>query len=97
MPGDQPTDERQAALNAYWAANTPAEETAAMDRMLSLGMLRGDEEQLASRFPGLVSRREVMDLIEAEIPLHSEDTPPRHALSILWGKVRDMMAAKPDG
>lgn len=39
-------------------------------------------------------RQDVMDLIEAQIPLWSEDTPPRHALSVLWGKVRDMPAAR---
>lgn len=39
-----------------------------------------------------LSRYQVMDLIEAQIPLWSEDTPPRHALSVLWGKVRDMEA-----
>lgn len=38
-------------------------------------------------------RQDVMDLIEAQIPLWSEDTPPRHALSVLWGKVRDMPSA----
>jgi hypothetical protein len=42
------------------------------------------------RFPGQVSRQEVMDMIEAEIPLWEETEPPRHALSVLWGKVRDM-------
>ena len=42
------------------------------------------------RFPGLVSRQEVMDLLESEIGNWADSEPPRHALSVCWGKVRDM-------
>jgi len=35
-------------------------------------------------------KHQIMDLIEAEIPRWSDDTAPRHALSVLWGKVRDL-------
>lgn len=45
---------------------------------------------MAPRLPGAVSRQQVMDLIEAQIPLWQETDPPRHALSVLWGKVRDL-------
>lgn len=43
--------------------------------------LRADVERM---------RQKIMDLIAAEI-LHWDDAaPPRHALSALWGKVRDL-------
>jgi hypothetical protein len=35
----------------------------------------------------------LMELIEAQIPLWEETDPPRHALSVLWGKVRDLTGA----
>ena len=35
-------------------------------------------------------RRHFMRLTEAEIALWDEHTPPRHALSALWGKMRDV-------
>lgn len=53
----------------------------------------GGVSRIEPRFPGTLSRQEIMDLIEAQIPLWPEDVPPRHALAILWGKVRDMKEA----
>lgn len=41
----------------------------------------------------LVERSAVMWLIEREIQNWLDTDPPRHALSVLWGKVRDMKDA----
>jgi hypothetical protein len=41
-------------------------------------------------------RQQIMTLIEAEIPEWDDDQPPRHALSTLWGKVRELPFGSPD-
>jgi hypothetical protein len=41
-------------------------------------------------------RAQIMALIEAEIALWDDDQPPRHALSAVWGKVRDLPLDRPN-
>ncbi len=54
------------------------------------------EEPPFALYEGLVERGAVMRLIEAALEQWDDDDPPRHALSVLWGQVRDLKAIEPE-
>jgi len=55
----------------------------------SEAILRGTEvRELRSDIERM--RKKIMDLIAAELLVWDDTDPPRHALSVLWGKVRDL-------
>lgn len=43
-PADRTDASKQAALDAYWSAQTPQQERAAVERMKQIGLWKGDAE-----------------------------------------------------
>jgi hypothetical protein len=95
--GQRPTPEQQAALDAYWSAATPAEESAAYARMMALGLPDGYAPQSIT-MPAEVAEG-AADVLRK---LQAENRRLREQLSLLLRahghrKAADMLLERRDG